>query len=59
MESGMQVYGLHLAHLGETGNQLLSEHLSEVEVTTETTAVPGERHVFRSSLRPFFEQSST
>lgn len=25
-----EVYGLHLAHLGETGNQLLSEHLSGV-----------------------------
>ena len=24
------VYGLHLAHLGKTGNQLLSEHLSGV-----------------------------
>lgn len=25
-----EVYGLHLAHLGKTGNQLLSEHLSGV-----------------------------
>jgi hypothetical protein len=29
-----EVDGLHLAHLGKTENQLLSEHLSEIEVTT-------------------------
>jgi hypothetical protein len=30
-----EAYGLQLAHLGKTANQLLSEHLSEIEVTTQ------------------------
>lgn len=29
-----EVHAFYLAHLGKAGNQLPSEHLSEVEVTT-------------------------